>query len=243
MGGRGCSDRRLATIATCLVLAMVGVLALLSSPAPGSTVMASSHHKCKKDKHHKCMKPSRYKEAMGYQKSKSSAPFDFGKALNFYGHRLCLLANQPSGNKEALDGQRRADNGFYENLALFYDKNSPYADDEQRCPDAPPAPASDIKPLKYKQVLFMTAHAAYNEVTLDPDWRSVRIRALYSESRRAYNRLRKAMLKVRPKLKLLTFDQFEAALHTRKVKLVAAQPLEDPPPCKQSGTCGQNSGG
>jgi hypothetical protein len=52
------------------------------------------------------------KKVRRYENSKATVRFDYGPWLNYYGHRLCLLANQPFGDQEVLTGMRYADEGY-----------------------------------------------------------------------------------------------------------------------------------
>lgn len=177
----------------------------------------------------------RPKQVTNYENSKATVPYDYGKVLNYYGHRLCLLANQPSGNREILTGERYSDESYYPSYKV---KGTKDYHKQESCPDQPPVPGGHaVRKLRYKNVLIALVESAGNQVSSDSPYSGLMRRAMISENRRIYNRIRNRLLRDHPQMKLVTFTRFWKLLELPKRKRVPDQKLQDPPPCMADGSC------
>jgi hypothetical protein len=177
----------------------------------------------------------RPKQVTNYENSKATVRYDYGAALNYYGHRLCLLANQPSGNREILTGERYSDESYYPSYKV---KGTKDYHKQESCPQKPPVPSGHaVRKLRHKNVLIALVESAGNQVSSDSPYSGLMRRAMISENRRIYNRIRNQLLRDHPQMKLVTFARFWKLLELPKRKTVPEQKLKDPPPCMADGSC------
>ena len=86
-----------------------------------------------------------------YRNSHTTIRFDFGTALSESAHRICLLANQGTGDQELLIGLLQADETYFAKLRTENgDRSIVGPNAEKDCPAEPPLPPQTFERLPIK---------------------------------------------------------------------------------------------